>query len=60
MSPAEFTAARKRLGLNQAEVAAKFGVATNTIIAVEKGRSEKFGLYWYALQGLLAEQAAAS
>lgn len=56
MTPAEFTAALKRLGLTQAEFAAEIGAHANTVSAVATGRSVKTRLYELALRGLIAER----
>lgn len=56
MTPAEFTAARKALGLTQAEFAAEVGASLRTINMVEDGATPKFRLYELALRGLIAER----
>jgi transcriptional regulator with XRE-family HTH domain len=40
MSPQDFIAWRKALGMRSAEAARRLGVSPNTVTAYEKGRSE--------------------
>ena len=58
MTPSEFAAHRKSLGLTQAELAAALGVSLRTITAIEDGSSPKLRLYALALRGLAAESTA--
>jgi transcriptional regulator with XRE-family HTH domain len=56
MTPAQFRATRKRLGLTQAELAAIFGTGARTIAAIEAGTTPKARLYELALRGLQVER----
>lgn len=57
MTPAEFIATRKRLGLTQAELAVALGASRRTIVSVESGVTPNARLYDLALRGLEAEMA---
>ena len=52
MTPADFTAARKSLGLTQAGLAAALDVSKRTVEALEAGTVAKPRVYWLAMQAL--------
>lgn len=58
MTPADFIATRKQLGLTQAELAVAMGASRRTIVSVEAGTTPNARLYALALRGLEAEIAA--
>ena len=56
MTPSEFAAHRKSLGLTQADLADILGVSMKTVTNIEAGASQKFRLYELALRGLAVER----
>ena len=55
MTPTEFRAARKDLGMTQAQLAEALGVSTKTVENIEAGRSDRPRLYSLALRALINE-----
>lgn len=57
LNGADYRASRKGMGLTQQQLADRFGIGRDTVVAREAGRSRLILEHWYALAALEDELA---